>query len=156
VQEIVFACKTNSLSVPQEWGREGIRIHCEKPFRLALVHGASSDILRCLVKDLGADVNLRNSIGLTPLYAASYVGDQEKVRLLLEELGADVNIANTSDCVPLWIATSKGHLGIVRILLASKADSNHRSGEDMTPLSVAASKKHHEIATWLVKAGADT
>jgi ankyrin repeat protein len=48
-------------------------------------------MVRCLVTDLGADVNLANRENLPPLYIAVQAGNLSMVSCLFNELGADIN-----------------------------------------------------------------
>ena len=73
----------------------------------------------------GADVNVRNKYGVTPLLMASQNGHAEVVKLLLAAK-ADVNAAMTNGVTPLFIASEKGHTEIVKLLLAARADVNIR------------------------------
>jgi NAD(P)-dependent dehydrogenase (short-subunit alcohol dehydrogenase family) len=64
----------------------------------ALLVGAQEDhlhVVRCLVQEFGADVNLGwVSTGDTPVYMAARMGLVAMMRCLVKELGADVNRAN--------------------------------------------------------------
>jgi ankyrin repeat protein len=57
-----------------------------------------------LAKDLGADVNLGDEEGCTPLFIAAQKGHLAVLRCLLDELGADVNQASNRGFTPLMIA----------------------------------------------------
>jgi ankyrin repeat protein len=66
---------------------------------------ARLDVLRCLVKDLHADVNGANVSGFTPLYIAAHLSNMDLLLCLVRELGADVNQATRDDgCTPLHAA----------------------------------------------------
>jgi ankyrin repeat protein len=64
------------------------------------------DILRCLVKDLGADVNgVCSEDGATALTIAAQMGNLPVLQCLVKELGADVNeITVEGTATPLSIA----------------------------------------------------
>jgi len=81
--------------------------------------------IRELIK-AGADVNVRNQYGATPLMMMSQKGHSEIVKLLLEA-GADVNAADTDGCTSLWMASQNDHSEVVKLLLEAKADVNARS-----------------------------
>jgi hypothetical protein len=109
------------------------------------------------VKDLGADVNQQDEIGMTGMTAlsvASAGGLHDTVRYLVEELGADVNADVPRP--PLYVAAVRGHLDVVRLLLKLGANIDQTDSNGVTPLMVATVQKHDELVLWLVKAGANT
>ena len=68
--------------------------------------------------DAGADVNVRNKFGVTPLFMASQDGHKEVVQLLLGAK-ADVNAKASvqgKDYTPLSVAKRKGHHSVVKLL----------------------------------------
>ena len=67
-----------------------------------------------LLLDHGADVNVKDEDGETPLFCASNNGHKEIVKLLLEH-GADVNAKNNYGNSPLHCVSEKGHTEIVNI-----------------------------------------
>lgn len=106
-----------------------------------------------LIKE-GADVNVRNKWGGTPLYTASN-GHTEIVTLLLATK-ADVNAANINGVTPLFIASMNGHTEIVKLLIESKANVNaaNKTG-NVTPLILASQNGHTETVKLLLAAEAD-
>ena len=104
----------------------------------------------------GADVNVKNKYGVTPLCIASQNAHAEIVKLLIAAK-ADVNVADKTDGVtPLYMASQKGHAEIVRLLLAAKADVNvARKTDGVTPLSMASQGGHAEIVKLLIAAKTD-
>jgi ankyrin repeat protein len=110
---------------------------------------------RRLIK-AGADVNVINKYGVTPLFMAAQNGHLEIVILLLKA-GADVNIANKESGIsPLWIASQQGHSEIIRMLLKAGADVNvTQKASGITPLWMAAQNGHSRIVWLMLEAGAD-
>lgn len=69
----------------------------------------------------GADPNIRNRDGQTPLALASMLGWTDGARLLISQ-GANVNATNDRGETPLIIAVQHHDLPTVRLLLANGAD----------------------------------
>ncbi|MCP4373915.1 MAG: hypothetical protein GY797_38300 [Deltaproteobacteria bacterium] len=118
---------------------------------------SSGDItaIRKLI-DAGADVNVINIFGCTPLYIAS-VKDYAKIVKLLLENSAVVNKADiTNGFTPLHAASGEGHVEVVKLLLEAGADVNKGDIKyGFTPLYIASGKGHTEIVKLLLEAGAD-
>ena len=73
----------------------------------------------------GADPNIRDGKGNTPMLVAIDAGQGDLVPVLL--LGrANPNLANSSGETPLIRAVQRRDLGLVRTLLAAKADPDRR------------------------------
>ncbi len=110
-----------------------------------------------LVKTLlkkGADVNAKNTRGVTPLVCAA-AGGYEKIVKMLIGGGADVNTAAKDGRRALCIAVARGDSGIVKLLVKAKVDVNIKNGSNSTVLHTAAVWDRHEITEMLIKAGAD-
>ena len=103
--------------------------------------------------DSGADVNLRDAQGATPLMRAALYASTACLKLLLER-GSDPNRANTAGATALmWAA---GDPGKVLLLLARKAEVNARAKSGRTPLIVASAIHGNiEAVKLLLDAGAD-
>jgi hypothetical protein len=56
VATIIEACKRSDTFQLRRWGRQGVRLVSAEPLVMCACDGVSVDVLRCLVKDLGADV----------------------------------------------------------------------------------------------------
>jgi len=84
----------------------------------------------------GADVNVKDKRGFTPLHWASISGHKEAVELLINN-GADVNAIKGGGGTPLSYAASWGHEEIVELLIANGADVNVKDAFSETPLDVA-------------------
>jgi ankyrin repeat protein len=102
----------------------------------------------------GADVNLRDGRGSTPLMNAAAVGSLEAMKLLLKA-GADVNAKNGLDTTALiWGALDPAK---VRLLVEAGAAVNVRSKLGRTPLLVAAGRPGSgEAVRLLLSKGADS
>jgi hypothetical protein len=71
-EAIIEACMRGDLTQLRRWGRQGVRVKNADLLVDAIFAGVSLDILHCLVKELGADINeARLTDGATPLYVAA-------------------------------------------------------------------------------------
>ncbi|KFY82053.1 hypothetical protein V498_08657 [Pseudogymnoascus sp. VKM F-4517 (FW-2822)] len=80
--------------------------------------------LRVLM-DLGADINLKDTAGRTPLSYAAENGHKDSMMLLLER-GADVNSKDAAGRTPLSYAAENGHKDSIMLLLERGADVNSK------------------------------
>jgi hypothetical protein len=86
---------------------------------------------RCLrraeeIEDLiqkGADINVKDETGETPLYRAVFNREMDAVKVLLAH-GADVNVKENDGWTALMWAAYKGSKDIVQMLLEKGADVN--------------------------------
>ena len=109
----------------------------------------------------GADPNLKDPQGMTPLIHESKRGKIENVKFLLQ-YSVDVNIANNRNETALHWATVNQEPEIMLSLLAkgAKVDSNNPATEiknntnENTPLMVAASFGNKELMEILLNHGA--
>lgn len=76
--------------------------------------GTATGIARALLAQ-GADPNIRQEGGWTPLHAAAQSGDPELVRLLLDH-GADPSLVNDAGKSPADLAEAKGHVAALALL----------------------------------------
>jgi ankyrin repeat protein len=126
------------------------RYCCAKQFNKA-------DVIRCLVNELGADVNQPDENGFMPLIIAVQESNLEMMRCLVADLGADADRASKRAATPLHIAAGKGKLEMVQCLVKEfDGDVNLGDGEGRTPSQFAALFGHVAIVRYLVKdLGAD-
>ena len=107
--------------------------------------------------DEGADVNVKNKVGSTPLlYAAVH---KEIIELLIAK-GADVNAKNNSGWTPLLMAVLGDRKEVIELLIAKGADVNakdsRKDSRGKTPLDWAIEKNYTETADLLRKHGGKT
>jgi ankyrin repeat protein len=123
------------------------------PLFIAAMSG-NLDMVRCLVNELGADVNQGRSgggklAGATSLMAAIYGGHLNVVRCLVKDLGADVYQAMNDGSLPVQGAAVMGHRDILRCLVEELgADATHA-------LSFAAQEGRLDMVRYLVTLGVD-
>ena len=103
----------------------------------------------------GANVNVINEYGVTPLFLAATNGSDEMVDLLIEG-GADPNIALPSGETPLMASVRSGSLPAVNRLLGGGAAPNTAQvSKGQTALMWAVAGEDSEIIRALLAAGAD-
>jgi len=124
------------------------------PLMQAVLYGDVESVR--LLLDSGADPNVKNDEGATPLMWAA--NDLEKTRLLLDR-GADVNARSADSRTALLIAAGRfGSREVVKLLLDRGAKINVRSpglGVEMTPVAEAARLGDESLLRLLIERGAD-
>jgi ankyrin repeat protein len=68
------------------------------------------EIVRCLIKEYGADTNEKYDDGDIALFYAAHEGQLKVIKCLVKELGADVNQASDDEFTPLFIAARQDQL----------------------------------------------
>ncbi len=76
---------------------------------------ANNEDISKILLEAGAEVNIRQSSGLTPLHSAAHHGNIELIILLLEA-GADITIKTEDGNTPADMAYTSGHIEIAKIL----------------------------------------
>ena len=120
---------------------------------LDAANAADGDEIRDLVEG-GANPNVRNDEGSTPLMLSIVSGTEEGVRALLEG-GADPNLTLDNGSTAVHMATATGQTVLLRITLEHGGDPNVKDEEGMTPLMMASMWSRADTVTALAEAGAD-
>lgn len=108
------------------------------------------DLLEMLI-NVGADVNVPDNQGTTPLIAVTPDDDwptsvDPKIISFLIEHGANVNAADEKGETALFGAAFYGDFETVKLLTAAGADVAHTDQKGRTAISIAVECNHHDIA----------
>jgi ankyrin repeat protein len=89
--------------------------------------------------DRGADLNIAENHGFTPLHLACDTGHESVVRMLIDG-GADLNLANRrgrtplhAACRPALLFGREAPLEIIRMLILNGADTQARDSQGRLP-----------------------
>uniref|UniRef100_A0A1A9VJN9 ANK_REP_REGION domain-containing protein n=1 Tax=Glossina austeni TaxID=7395 RepID=A0A1A9VJN9_GLOAU len=98
-----------------------------------------------LLLDAGANPNIKDNRGKTPLHYASYnnIGS-------LIEAGADLNVQDSKERTPLHYAASIGDEKSINVLLEHGADSSKRDKQEKTPLQVAIDNHNYHVERYFL------
>ncbi|KAK7114437.1 ankyrin repeat domain-containing protein 50-like isoform X2 [Littorina saxatilis] len=129
------------------------RCHFNKQTALLVaVESSQRSVLEVLL-GWGADVQLTDNVGITPLYAAVKGDNCGMVRQLIDA-GCDVNIGS-QDHAPLFLAARRGFQEIVQILCEAGCYKDIANKYGVTPLYEAALTGQNNILHCLIDQGCD-
>ena len=105
----------------------------------------------------GADVNVRNGSGDTPIMLAAECNSNSEVTTALINAGADINAMNERGWMPIMVAAlSNSNPAVTTALINAGADVNATRINGETPLLLATViNSNPEVMIALIKAGAD-
>jgi len=111
------------------------------------------DLVEMLI-EVGADVNVADQQGMTPLIAVVPDDDwpacvDTKLVSFLIEHGANVNAVDEKGETAIFGAAFYGDFETVKLLTAAGADVTHADQRGRTAISIAAECDHHDIADFL-------
>ena len=123
------------------------------PALMAATLYSSADLVKLLL-DRGANPNVTNAVGATPLMWA--IPDLAKVKALLEH-GADVNAKSKNlGRTPLLVAASyPGSVEVLKLLLSKGADLHAKDDARMHALGRAVVSSDVSVVRFLVESGID-
>jgi len=102
----------------------------------------------------GANVNVRQADGRTPVFQAASLGNGTAIFRLLMAKGADPNVPTATGLTPL-MAAARGNNEILKSLLTIKVKPDARAGNGGTALMAAATAGNAAGVRLLLEAGAD-
>jgi ankyrin repeat protein len=118
---------------------------------------AVQQLLRRGLLQKGANVNIADADGNTPLILASEKDHTDVVKVLVAA-GAKIDAANKEGATPLLLAATNGSAGVVEPLLKAGANVNAfietTGNEGLTPLMIASMYGRADVVKVLLKAGA--
>jgi ankyrin repeat protein len=127
--------------------------------KLPLVESArvgSISLVEMLVK-YGANIDLKDDTGQSPLFAASIYAKQtwDCIRFLVAR-GADINTYDESGNTPLMLCSIHNQPDLAEFLLGHGAKTDHPNRTGRTPLGMAMEYGMREVFNILLESGANT
>ena len=124
-----------------------------------IIHTASKGghlpIVEYLIEKQKMDIDLKGSLGNTPLHYSCEVGYLQVAEYLISK-GANINAKNVLGNYIIHSASEGGLLPIVQYLIEKqKIDINIKGDEEITPLHCACKKGHLQVVEYLISKGAD-
>jgi ankyrin repeat protein len=109
----------------------------------------------CSLINSGADLNLKNQIGLSPLHLAVIFNNKEVLNALLKK-DLEIDIQGNEGYTPLHIASELNHVELARELLRAGARRNIKTRQHLTAEAIARIQGNDEIIRMLNSRGSDT
>ena len=102
----------------------------------------------------GADVNMKNRYGSTPLHRVAFEGHLEPLRFLIKK-GADTELKTCTGWTPLHLAAWNRHPNALRILIREGANVNAKTDHGETALDLASGAEEAQVLKKTMK-GSET
>ncbi|KAF5128487.1 Vegetative incompatibility protein HET-E-1 [Metarhizium anisopliae] len=135
----------------RDWHNLAIDVTKAPALRDALLYWTAQqgyeDMINFLL-DQGANVDVKNVLGATPLLNAAEKGHNTIAKLLLDH-GASMEIEDIFYNWPLLTAAKHGHETVVKLLLDRGANIKIKNKKGDTPLSIAAVEGHMGVVKLL-------
>eukprot|EP00798_Chlamydomonas_sp_ICE-L_P029965 gene29965-biopygen11725 len=120
----------------------GIKV--EARFCIWAVRKGNVECVRALLAN-GAEVNIQDKYGYSPLHSAAMNGHVECIKTLLD-CGAEVNIQDKVGSSPMHCAAWEGRMECIKTLLASGAMVTIQNIHGHTALDIALQQGHQDCA----------
>ncbi|XP_067684963.1 cortactin-binding protein 2-like isoform X2 [Haliotis asinina] len=111
------------------------------------------DLLKTLIVERDADVNLPMKDGTTPIHCTAEGGHEYCLQFLLDK-GGNPNALRDDLLSPVHLASANGHSSCLKLLLDKAAVVNIGNQTNETPLHLAATRGHAECCRLLLEHGA--
>ena len=135
-QRLAYAVKVNDINMVLQLINERSKYITLMFSESSLLHVAANkgyiNIAQVLI-DLGAEVNMIDKCGGTPLFMAILASNIKMIELLIDN-GANVNLANKKGFCPLHIAVSIGHQEVIEMLISNGACINSETDSGDKPM----------------------
>jgi len=106
----------------------------------------------CYLMQHGADVNLKDSNGMTALHCAANNENLQIIEeLLLLKYNADINAVCAQGQTPLHVAIRKRSISVTKLLLEKGVKQILADNENLTPLHLAVQLNYHDILGLLLQ-----
>ena len=117
--------------------------------------GGSLAIIKYIVEDLGADINVADSEEITPIMESVSSENYEVSKYLIDS-GANIHATNKLGADALTMALSGSNTLLVRDLLNKGANPNHKwNKKNMSHLMLSSRNGHFKTTQMLLAAGAN-
>lgn len=162
---LIAAAMANDLAKARELLSAGVPANVRgTDLRTPLMHACRLQLLSMaeLLLHFGADQNLRNAFGYSPLATVATLGNPDLVQLLLSQSQShpaaakpDLDARTSEGMTPLLLAAQSGHFDIVRQLINAGADYEARGRDGRGVLHWAARAGNVDAVKWLLEKGCD-
>ncbi len=144
----------NDMEAVQRYVEGGGVLSSKNRYEETPLHLARTPEMIELLINAGADVNIENHFGDSPLLQAVYRGHHGLVELLIEK-GADLNHRNRFGDTPLQEAVKRDLIVMAEMLIAAGADLDLQNRNGDSVLHIAVRRGNQSMVGLLVRAGTD-
>lgn len=118
---------------------------------------ATNQIDLLLLTENGANVNIKDKKGKTPLHSACEFDRLpqenclEVIKFLIANAGADLNSKDNDGRTPLYFPCENGHWNVVKLLVGQGTNINEKTTQGLTPLYAAAANNRMMVVWFFVR-----
>ena len=134
--------------------KDGVDVNCRDSNNDIALHLVDDLEMAKLLVSFGADINIKNSDGMTPLCSVMNLGFFDIAKYYID-CGADVNVKSNSGMSILHFAALGNIQSCIKLAIENGIDVNVKDNTGTTPLCYAVSSGAFESVVVLVEHGAD-